>query len=91
MTLLQSLDKLLKSSGWERDKSVPGYPAINPYGKDDVDFSVPVGFNVGVQISFLSEEDVNILGLRQISDLSQYMKAAIALHQVLSSKHRAVA
>lgn len=84
--LLKSIDELLKQSGWERDKSVGGFPGINPNGKDDPDFSVPSGFGVGVHISTEFDGDIDaLLAGRPISALPEYMRAAITLHLNLSS------
>lgn len=91
--LLQAIDEVLHKSGWERDKSVSGFPAINPYGKDQLDFSVPVTLITGIQISVESPESITNLQPRAIKDLPEYIQAAVALrsnlaaHIIPSSEH----
>ena len=84
--LLKSINDLLQKSGWERDKSIGGFPAINVYGKDDPDFSVPAAIStVGVHISVESEEKLDVLQSRGISNLPQYVRAALDLNLNLPS------
>jgi ABC-type lipopolysaccharide export system ATPase subunit len=83
--LLRAIDGVLQKASWKRGKSAAGFPSINVYGKDVPDFSVPVGFGVGVKISTESPESLAILQSRQTKDLPQYLQAAARLFVGLSA------
>jgi hypothetical protein len=82
--LLKAIDKFLKDCGWQRDKSIPGFPAINPNGKDESDFSVTIGFTRGVTVSTQAVEEIKELQSRPLPWLPPQLQAAIGLRQVLS-------
>jgi hypothetical protein len=81
--LLRAIDDVLQKAGWTRGKSVGGFPGINIYGSEPNNFSVPVGVNIGVQVSTDSPKDVDTS--LKIEELPQYLQAAITLHVGLSS------
>lgn len=68
INLLREIDEALQQAGWLRDKSIPGFPAINVYGKDRPDFSVVVGFNTGIQISTESRTPLATLQATPFND-----------------------
>jgi hypothetical protein len=85
INLLKSINEMLKQAGWERDKSIDGFPALLVYGKEQADFSVPIGFGTGVQL-FANAPDVPAdWSTVQISDLPVHLKAAIALNNGLGN------
>lgn len=84
-TLIQSIDDLLQKSGWVRDTSVRGFPSLSYETNGKEDFSVPVGINQGIRISTESAEGVGSLRSRKIADLPEYLQAAAALKDGLSS------
>jgi hypothetical protein len=83
--LLKAINDILEKAEWVRDKSVGGFPAINVYGNDKPDFSVPVALISGIQVSADSPEALDALQSRNISQLPQYLQAAIALDLALPS------
>jgi hypothetical protein len=85
INLLRTLNDVLQKAGWKRGKSVGGFPGINVYGKDVPDFTVPVGFNIGIQISADSPEPLESLQSLQTKDLPQYLQAGTTLNAWLSS------
>lgn len=82
--LVRSIDEALQKAGWKRGKSVAGFPGINVYGADQPDFAVPVGFNIGVQISTESTNPPKPVETRTLGDFPQYVQAAAALNSGLS-------
>jgi hypothetical protein len=85
ITLLQSIDDLLQKAGWERDKSVSGFPAINVFGKSKPDVSVPAALISGIQISVESTTPIETLQATKASDLPENFRAASVLRQDLES------
>ena len=83
MYLLRAIDEVLQKAEWKRGKSVPGFPAINIYGREKPDFSVPVGFNIGIQISTESPKPLEHLDTAKVTDFPQYIQAAAALQMGL--------
>lgn len=85
--LLRAIDDVLQKAGWKRGKSVPGFPGINPYGKDVPDFAVPIGFGTGVRVSTDAPMLIDFNKV-QISDLPLHIQAAgtlkFALGQCIS-------
>jgi hypothetical protein len=81
--LLRSIDDVLQKAGWKRGKSVGGFPGINPYGKDVPDFSVPIGFGTGVQVSTEAPRPFDFDKV-QIKDLPPYIQAAGTLKFALA-------
>jgi hypothetical protein len=83
--LLRAIDDVLQKAGWNRAKSVGGFPGINIYGNQPNNFAVPVGFNTGIQISVDSSESVATLKALPVDKLPQLVKAAMTLDIGLSS------
>lgn len=83
ISLLNAIDDALQKSGWERDKSVNGFPAINPRGKDQSDFSVPVGLITGIQVLIESPKSLEDLKPLAFESLPEQIQAAIRLQQDL--------
>jgi hypothetical protein len=79
INFLREIHEILRQAGWERDKSVAGFPALNVYGKDQPDFSVPVGFNTGIQISVESPVPLETLQSTSMAALQPYIRGAAAL------------
>jgi len=85
INLLKAIDKALKASGWVRDKSVGGFPAINPDRTTEPDFSVPAALEEGVSLSVESPDAIESLQRRPVSLLARHIQAAIVLRQILAS------
>ncbi len=85
MNLLKAIHEALQKAGWKRGKSVGGFPGVNMYGKDVPDFSVPIGFNTGIQISTESPKPLEHLDTAKVTDFPQYIQAAAALQIGLSA------
>ena len=83
MSLLKAINDVLQKAGWKRGKSVAGFPGVNMYGNDVPDFSVPIGFSIGLHVSTDSPHAINFNHV-QIKDLPQYIQAAGALNLALS-------
>jgi hypothetical protein len=82
--LLRAIDDVLQKAGWKRGKSVAGFPGINVYGTEERNFTVPVGFNIGIQISTDSTQPIEHLESIQVTDLPLYLQAAATLKVDLS-------
>jgi hypothetical protein len=80
--LLRAIDDALQKAGWERDKSAAGFPAINIYGSEPRNFSVPVGFDIGVKISTDSPKPLDLS--MPIKSFPLYIQAAGSLNLALS-------
>lgn len=83
MNLLKHIDNLLKQAGWKRGTSVGGFPGVNIYGKNDPNFSVPIGFNTGIRVSVESPQPLD--DKRPITELPRYVQAAVLLNFDLKS------
>ena len=82
--LLREIDDVLQKSGWIRGKSVAGFPALNIYGKEKSNFSVPAGFNIGILIFADSPQPLEHLDTAKITDFQPHLQAAAALQIGLS-------
>ncbi len=58
MNLLKAIHEILQKAGWKRGASAHGFPGVNIYGKDVPDFSVPIGFSIGVHVSTESPQPI---------------------------------
>lgn len=83
--LMQSIDDLLQATGWIRDTSVAGFPALDMKTDGKVTMTVPVGLNEGILISVESTEELGTLQSRPAPDLPEHLKAAILLRSSLAS------
>ncbi|MGA9897638.1 MAG: hypothetical protein WBQ09_06010 [Terriglobales bacterium] len=81
MHLVEAIDSALKSAGWNRGKSVGGFPGVVFHGKDDSELSIAVGFNIGIRVSIESPQPVD--DKVQLKDLPEYIRAAVALNFAL--------
>lgn len=82
--LLQALDDVLQRAKWKRVKSQGRFPALEFWGKGGD--AVTVGIGTGITISVESQESLAVLQARQVNDLPQYVRAAVALNLTLSSR-----
>src|SRR5579883_412519 len=84
LTLLQSIDSVLQLAEWKKVKGPPGFPAVNLYGKED-GFAVPIGFNVGIQISAEAAMDQSTALRLPLEQLPANIQAAAVLRTLLLS------
>jgi hypothetical protein len=84
MYLLRAIDEVLQKAGWSRGKSVAGFPGINIYGSEARSFTVPVGFNTGIQISVDFPEATSTIESLPLDKLPPPLKAAVLLDMQLS-------
>lgn len=82
--LLQQIDGILHSAGWERAKSPGGFPAINVYGKDQ-DLAVPVALTSGIEVTVDSSEGLAVLQSLPLDKLPPIVAAAVALNEGIAS------
>lgn len=83
INLLKAINEVLQKAGWKRGKSVGGFPAINVYGQDMPDFSVPSGLTTGVHVSTDSPKPIDF-GRVEVKDLPSHIQAAGLLNLSLS-------
>jgi len=81
--LLQALDDVLQRAKWKRVKPPHGFPALELWGKGGD--AVTVGIGTGVVVSVKSQESLASLQSKQINDLPEHIRAAIALNLSLPS------
>jgi len=85
VNLVKAIDDVLQKSGWKRGKSVGGFPAINIYGSDKPDFSVPSGFATGIEVLVDSPEPLSSLQALSVDKLPTLVKAALTLNLSIAS------
>ncbi len=85
VNLVKAIDDVLQKSGWKRGNSVRGFPAVNIYGSDRPDFSVPAGFATGIEVLVDSPEPLSSLQALSVDKLPTLVKAAVALNLGIAS------